>query len=131
VIDPGVQARVNALSRALAELPPLSAVVFRSAELSSEQLAGYQPGALIEEAGFLSCTRDPALAGGGNCTFAVRSVTGKDISTVTGRPREAEVVFDRSTAFRVLQQATDPDTGRAEIVLEEVARDRSAILGPA
>ena len=108
----------------------MDAVVFRGADLTDAQLARYRPGALIEERGFLSCTLDPARTTGGNTTFAICSVWAKDVSPYSPRPGDAEVVFDRSTAFRVLEQRRDPDTGRTEILLEEVPRDRSAVLGP-
>ena len=129
-MDPEMLARANRFSRSLAELPSLTGVVFRGAELTAEQMACYEPGALVEEAGFLSCTRNPARTFRGNATFAVWSVTGRDISPFSPRPHEAEVVFDRSCAFRVLDRSVDPDTGRHQIVLEEVPRDRSAVLGP-
>ena len=129
-MDPDLMARANRVSRGLAELPPLTGVVFRGAELTAEQLASYQPGALIEEAGFLSCTRNTARTFRGNTRFAVWSVTGRDISPFSPRPHESEVVFDRSCAFRVLDRSVDPDTGCHQVVLEEVPRDRSAVLGP-
>lgn len=129
-MDLDVPARADRLSRGLAELPPWTGVVYRGAELTAHQLACYEPGALVEEAGFLSCTRDPARSFRGNTRFAVWSVTGRDISPFSPRPHEAEVVFDRSCAFRVLDRSVDPDTGRHEIILEEVPRDRSAVLGP-
>jgi hypothetical protein len=129
-MDPEILAAANGVSQALAKLPPVAAVVFRPADLTDAQLARYQPGALIEERGFLSCTRNPARTTHGNTTFAIASVWAKDVSPYSPRPDDAEVVFDRSTAFRVLEQRRDPDTGRTEILLEEVPRDRSAVLGP-
>lgn len=129
-MDPEILTAANGVSQALAKLPAVAAVVFRPAYLSDAQLARYQPGALVEERGFLSCTLDPARTTDGNTTFAIASVWAKDISSYSPVPADAEVVFDRSTAFRVLEQRRDPDTGRIEIILEEVPRDRSAVLGP-
>jgi hypothetical protein len=129
-MDPEIRRRVDALSRVLAKLAAVDAVVFRGAELSAAQRTRYRPGALVEEAGLLSATLDPARTTGGNTTFVMRALSAKDVSAYSPRPQDAEVVFDRSAAFRVLEQRTDPDTGRVEILLEEALHDRSAVLGP-
>ncbi len=90
-MDPEILAAANGMSQALAKLPPVAAVVFRPADLSDAQLARYQPGALVEERGFLSCTLDPARTTDGNTTFAIASVWAKDVSSYSPLPADAEV----------------------------------------
>lgn len=63
---------------------------------------------------------DPTRGSRGNVRFVIESFAGRDVSSVSQFPRQAEVLFDRGAAFEVLAQDVDPASGLAQIYLREV-----------
>ncbi len=115
-----VQDRVDDLSKALKKLPIHKGPVYRGTSLSEEQLARYLPGQRVVEPGFTSSSADPSAAFPGNTDFIIDSRTGRDVSSFSQVPDEAEVLFDAGTKFDVLDRTFNPTTGKWEIYLREV-----------
>ncbi len=122
-VDASQQARIEAIERALQQLPPYDGPVVRGTNLPAEVLAQYRPGEYIIEKGFMSTTMNPVVAQSpafaGNVEFRVLSSTGRDISAVSLFPSEREVLFPPGTRFLVLDKKVDPVTGRTIIEMIE------------
>jgi len=119
-LDAVTQARVDAVSVSLGKLGAHSGTVYRGTQLAPDQLARYEPGTVVREAGFTSTTMDPTRGFRGNVRFVIESVGGRDVSSVSQFPQQAEVLFDRGAAFEVLAQDVDPASGLVQIYLREV-----------
>jgi hypothetical protein len=123
VMDASQQLRVQALNNALAKLPPYEGPVIRGTNLPPEVLAKYRPGEVITEDAFLSTSmntgvaRSPTFAG--NVEFRILSKSGRDISSFSVFPDEAEVLFPTGTRFYVASKVVDPLTGRTVIRMVE------------
>uniref|UniRef100_UPI0038998BA2 ADP-ribosyltransferase n=1 Tax=Mycobacterium sp. HUMS_1102779 TaxID=3383487 RepID=UPI0038998BA2 len=124
-LDASQQARVDAVNRALAKLPPYHGPVVRGTDLPPEVLAQYQPGEVITEKAFLSTTTNPAVAQSsafaGNVEFRILSSTGRDVSSISAFPGELEILFPARSRFYVLGRRIDPSTGRTIIEMIERA----------
>jgi hypothetical protein len=122
-MDASQQARVDALNRALAKLPPHTGLVYRGADLPPDVLAQYQRGEVVTELAFVSTSVDPAVANSsafaGNVEFWIVSKTGRDISEFSQFPTEHEVLFANGLQFYVVDRRTDPSTGRTIIEMME------------
>jgi hypothetical protein len=122
-MDASQQLRVQALNNALAKLPPYEGPVIRGTNLPPEVLAKYRPGEVITEDAFLSTSmntgvaRSPTFAG--NVEFRILSKSGRDISSFSVFPDEAEVLFPTGTRFYVASKVVDPLTGRTVIRMVE------------
>jgi hypothetical protein len=112
--------RVEAVSAALAKLPKHDGIVYRGTYLTDEQIATYPKGGIVTERAFTSASVDPTATFPGNVEFVIRSRTGRDIAAYSRMPTEAEVLFDRSTRFKVLDNAFDTTTGKTVITMREV-----------
>lgn len=110
--------RADALSSALAKLPPYIGPVWRQSPMPVECASEYRVGDVLVELAFLSTTRDPTVVMPGAVTYVVGSRTGKDLSQVAAVPGDAEVVFDRGSLLMVLDVATD--ASGAVVFLSEV-----------
>jgi hypothetical protein len=99
--------------------------VYRATHLSDEAHGAYQPGAVITEHGFTSCSK--TMKGirmqPGHVVFVIRSREGKDIQALSISPHEEEVLFRPETRFKVLSKETgDTMFGKARFIyLEELS----------
>jgi hypothetical protein len=119
-MDAATARRIQAVSDDLAKLPPVKGPVYRGTHLEPHEAAVYQPGRIVREPAFTSTTSDPAKAFPGNTRFYIDSQTGKDVSAVSMAPHESEILFDRGTVFKVLDNVFDPATGQYHIYLREM-----------
>jgi hypothetical protein len=122
-LDASQAARVDAVNRALDKLPAYEGPVIRGSDIPAEVLAQYRPGEVIVEHGFLSTTKNPAVAQlptfAGNVEFQILSKSGRDISSFSMFPAEQEVLFPSGTKFYVVSRSFDPVTGRTFIDMIE------------
>ncbi len=121
-MDAQTAKRIQAVSDDLATLPPVKGPVFRGTHLEPDQIASYKPGEVVEEKAFTSTSTDPDKAFGGNTKFFIQSETGTDVASFSQVPDESEILFDRGTTFKVLENQFNPATGKTEIYLREVPR---------
>jgi len=117
---PEMAGRIDALSTALGKLPDHIGWVHRGAELTPGQLARYRPGAVIREHPFTSTAVLAEDRFAGNTHFIVRSYSGRDVATYSQVPAEREVLFDRATRFKVMENSYDKLAGEHVVVLMEV-----------
>jgi len=117
---PEMAGRIDALSTALRKLPDHIGWVHRGAELSPGQLARYRPGAVIREHPFTSTAVLAEDRFSGNTHFIIRSYSGRDVATYSQVPAEREVLFDRATRFKVMENTYDKLAGEHVVVLMEV-----------
>jgi hypothetical protein len=123
VIDVGVQDKIMAMSAALAKLAPYGGTVWRACDLDASQATTYRVGDVVMEPAFVSATRDAQRYAPGPTTFAIASRNGKDISTMSKFPQDAEVVFDRGSLFLVLAVDTGTLSGESTVFLADLPRD--------
>jgi hypothetical protein len=119
-IAPEMQGRIDALSSALGKLPDHIGWVHRGAELTPGQLARYRPGAVVREQPFTSTAVLPEDRFTGNTHFIIRSYSGRDVAAYSQVPAEREVLFDRRTRFKVMENRYDRLAGENVVVLMEV-----------
>jgi hypothetical protein len=117
---PEVRQRIEALSSALRKLPDHIGWVHRGANLTPGQLARYRPGAVIREQPFTSTAVVAEDRFAGNTHFIIRSYSGRDVATYSQVPAEREVLFDRATRFKVMENSYDRLAGEHVVVLMEV-----------
>ena len=117
---PEVGRRIDdALVRA-AKLPDHIGWVHRGADLTPGQLVRYRPGAVIREHPFTSTAVMAEDRFSGNTHFIIRSYSGRDIGAHSQVPAEREVLFDRSTRFKVMENTYDRLADENVVVLMEV-----------
>ncbi|MGI8761254.1 MAG: ADP-ribosyltransferase [Jatrophihabitantaceae bacterium] len=95
-----LERRSQAVSDALAKLPPHEGTVYRGTNLPEDVLTNYRSGETIREDAFTSASTDRPFPG--NAQYTIRSSNGKEVSGYSNVPNENEVLFDRGTRFRVL-----------------------------
>ena len=117
---PEMAGRIDALSSALRKLPDHIGWVHRGAELTPGQLARYRPGAVIREHPFTSTAVMAEDRFSGNTHFIIRSYSGRDVATYSQVPAEREVLFDRATRFKVMENTYDKLADEHVVVLMEV-----------
>jgi hypothetical protein len=117
---PEVGRRIETLSSALAKLPDHIGWVHRGAHLTPGQLGRYRPGAVIREHPFTSTSVAAEERFSGNTHFIIRSYSGRDIGAHSQVPAEREVLFDRSTRFKVMENTYDRLADENVVVLMEV-----------
>ncbi|MCU1643424.1 MAG: putative NAD(+)--arginine ADP-ribosyltransferase [Nocardia sp.] len=110
-LDPEQQKLVADMASGLEKLPAYDGTVWRGTHLKPEQLARYVPGARVTEPSFTSTSRDPRRIFASNVEFIVHSETGRDISAISARPGEKEVLFKPGTTFEVRGVVKDPNAG--------------------
>ncbi|MGQ4598688.1 ADP-ribosyltransferase [Nocardia sp. R6R-6] len=118
-INRAQELRVTDLNAALDKLPDYQGLVTRRADLTPEDLARYQPGHTVTEAGFTSSSRAPEAAFDRQVEFRIVSEHGKSIEQFARKPEELEVLFKSGTEFNVLNRYPDPETGRIIIEMAE------------
>ena len=119
-LSPEINGRVEALSSALAKLPDHIGWVHRGANLTPGQLARYRPGAVVREQPFTSTAVMAEDRFTGNTHFIIRSYGGRDVAKYSQVPAEREVLFDRRTRFKVMENKYDRLAGEHVVVLMEV-----------
>ncbi|MBF6144937.1 ADP-ribosyltransferase [Nocardia nova] len=129
-LDPTQHQLAQDISEGLGNLSAHTGTVWRGTSLSPEELARYVPGETVTEAAFTSTSRDPRRIFTGNVEFVIHSSTGRDISGLSARPGEREVLFDRNTTFEVRGVVHDPGAGlfgRTRIYLYEAPPQHSQL----
>lgn len=114
-----LEERSQAISRALAKLPPYEGRVFRGGTFDDDVLARYRVGAVVTEDAFTSTSKIGGFRG--NTRFEIASVNGRYIAPYA-EPRfrhQEEVLFDRGTRFVVL--AHDVENGQHVVIMRELA----------
>ncbi|MEM6104971.1 ADP-ribosyltransferase [Mycobacterium sp. 050272] len=124
-MDASIQARVDAVNRALDKLPIYDGVGVRGTNVPPEVLERYQPGRVVSESAFVSTSTDPAAARSpafpGNTEFRILSTsTGRDISAYSVHPGERELLFPSGSKFYILNRTTEPQTGRIIVEMMDV-----------
>ncbi|MCP3877302.1 MAG: hypothetical protein GY701_02745 [Sulfitobacter sp.] len=89
------------LNRALDKLPECPGTVFRGVSLTPSEQAAYEPGQTRVDSYFFSSSRQPERAFSGNTLFVVDSHSGRDVSSMSANPFEAETLFKFPFRFRV------------------------------
>ncbi|MET9488645.1 deaminase domain-containing protein [Nocardia sp. NPDC006630] len=110
-LDPEQQKLAADMAAGLEKLPAYDGTVWRGTHLTPEQIARYVPGAKVPESSFTSTSRDPRRIFSSNVEFIVHSETGRDISAISARPGEKEVLFKPGTTFEVRGVVEDPRAG--------------------
>ena len=88
------------LGAALDKLPDYRGTVLRRVTLTPGQRAKYAPGQVVTEHMFTSTSKSRPYEG--DTFFVIRSRSGKDVSMLSARPHEEEVLFRYGTRFRVV-----------------------------
>ncbi|WP_227834241.1 ADP-ribosyltransferase [Nocardia macrotermitis] len=100
-LDPEQRRIAQDISEGLRNLPRHEGTVWRGAQLTEEQIARYVPGTTITEPAMTSTTRDRGMMIPGNVEFIIHSETGRDISALSARPNELEVLNGGGTEYEV------------------------------
>lgn len=105
-----ISSYIAVMNSALRKIPDFEGLVFRKATLPSSILALYEPGNIVQEAGFLSTSKKPYDDLHAQNRFTIKSHHGKLISAITIYPDEQEVLFRNGTNFKVIsREETDCD----------------------
>ncbi|MET8422574.1 ADP-ribosyltransferase [Nocardia sp. NPDC004860] len=110
-LDSAQQKLAADIASGLEKLPAYDGTVWRGMHLTSEQLARYVPGAKVTEPAFTSTSRDSRRIFTSNVEFIIHSESGRDISALSARPGEQEVLFKPGTTFEVRGVEEDPNSG--------------------
>ncbi|MEU5760910.1 ADP-ribosyltransferase domain-containing protein, partial [Nocardia sp. NPDC047648] len=121
-LTPAQIAERDAMNAALDKCPVYEGPVTRRVELSSEDLARYEPGSTVTEAPFTSASASSAAAKDRPVEMQIWSADGRYIGHHSSVPEELEVVFKSDTPFRVVDKFPDPETGRIIIQMRELPR---------
>jgi hypothetical protein len=100
-LDPGMHELARDISAGLRNLPPYEGTVWRGCTMNAEEIARYTPGTTITEHALTSTSTDRRRIITGNVEFVIHSSSGRDISALSARRNEREVLFDRETSFEV------------------------------
>ena len=117
----------------LKEVKTFEGVVYRGLTLNRYDIPEvFEVGRIYRDMGFMSCSRLEVIANKFNClgvpvskteersiTLIIESKTGKDVSSVSQYPEEAEVLFAPLTSFEVVSVEKD-DWQKYTVVLKEV-----------
>lgn len=114
----------DSITKALSKLPDYVGVAEREIPTSTatqlNRIAGkYQEGQITTENAFTASTRGSNEGFTSGLTFSIMSRHGKDISSLSAKPEQLEVLFDKGTRFFVLSKQFTPE-GRIHIILREV-----------
>lgn len=128
-------ASVEQTSAALAKLPRYAGGdLFRGTELPDHLLEQWQPGRQVSDPAFFSTTTNEAIADGfarqkyvstpdhqGAFIRVVEHQSGVDVHQFSSVANEAEVLFDRNTAFEIVSRDWNPGLERWDFVVREAA----------
>jgi hypothetical protein len=107
----------NILNNGLRKLPEYKGEVQRGTDLTSEQLDKYEVDKIGQETGFMSSSSKHSWQG--NVLFKIKSLTGRDVSSMSQHPSEHEVLFPSHTFFHVKKKY--PFGDKTVIEMEEMA----------
>ncbi|WP_405133488.1 YwqJ-related putative deaminase [Nocardia sp. NBC_01388] len=110
-LSPEQHRLVSDMVSGLEKMPTYDGTVWRGTHLSKEEIARYIEGETVPESSFTSTSRDPRRIFTSNVEFIIHSETGRDISALSARPGEKEVLFKPGTNFEVRGVVRDPDAG--------------------
>ena len=79
----------------------------------------FPEGGVHSDPAFKSSSSNPEGSFAGNTVTEIRSKNGVNISDISVKPNEEEVLFRPNTKFKVLSRTKTPD-GQNYIVLEEI-----------
>lgn len=98
------QEHIQFITEALNQLPNYEGVVFRGSQMNPDQLAQYKIGNIVTEKGFISTSKQLAVAKAfsTNVFYTIFSKTGKDVSDLSEFPGEDEVTFRPGSKFKVV-----------------------------
>lgn len=85
----------------LGKLPPYKGIVYRGTSLTRKQQAQYIPGAIVQDAGFVSAACSNFGAFAGNTQYVIQSHQGVDVDKISANEGEKEVLFAPNTKFKV------------------------------
>jgi hypothetical protein len=91
---------IRALDRALAKLPRHAGIVHRF-EVPYEGGPDYRPGAIVHNAGYVSTSRHPFSVPEPVILIEIDTISGRDVSALSGYQKEEEVVIPRGARFLV------------------------------
>ncbi|MEU4345337.1 hypothetical protein AB0H00_29485 [Nocardia sp. NPDC023852] len=112
----------DAINSALDKAPVYQGPVTRRTDMSPEDLAKYQPDAVITEHAVTSSSATPAAAKDRPIEFQIWSNDGRYIGHHSSVPEELEVAFKTDTPFQVVDRFPGPG-GREIIQMRELPRD--------
>jgi ADP-ribosyltransferase exoenzyme len=128
------QAQADALSAALAKLPPRPSIGHRYIHsLPADVLARYEPGQLITEHAFTSTSRDTfaewtqtahgtmMASSPERIIMVVTGKNGRDVAPYSWYPNVKETLYDRGTDFMVTGKRWDDELGGWIINMDEVS----------
>ncbi|MEV6095093.1 ADP-ribosyltransferase [Nocardia sp. NPDC051981] len=108
-LDPHQAELADHISSALDKLPTFEGTAWRGTNLSPEDLARYVKGATVREPSFTSTSTDRNRIFTGNVEFIMHSTNGREVSPLSARPAEKEILFDRNATFEVRGVVHDPN----------------------
>jgi hypothetical protein len=106
-----LQPLVEAMRRGLAKLPPFEGTVYRGVKERGFQgdfqqwVESLQRDATIRELGFIGASKDLEQKLRGRVKLIIRSKTGKDISALSDKPGQTEVLLDAGSRFWIEERA--------------------------
>lgn len=122
VTTPEAQNAIRFMSDLAAEglkkMPKHEGVVYRGTSLPAEDQAQYKPGAVVQDAGFVSTSYAKDSAFNGNTQYVIQSKKhGVNVEKLSGAPDEKEILFPPATKFRVLN--VENKNGIMTVYMEE------------
>lgn len=104
-VDTDVTAFVSALTQGLNKIGKFKGWVKRGDNLSAQRKARYVPGAIVQDAGFMSTSINVGFRGADQ--FQIYSRTGRYIAPLSHNHSEEEVIFLPNTKFKVVEVTVD------------------------
>jgi hypothetical protein len=116
------EAQIRCVNSALNQMPVFQGRVHRviNTRWPDARAAQYPAGAVVTERAFLSGSAYGRSTFPGKVELHINSRTGRDISAVSHRSGEREILFPTGTQFRVVGTGFDKNTGTYHIQLDEV-----------
>ncbi|ALG13902.1 hypothetical protein [Kibdelosporangium phytohabitans] len=113
---------IKVVNSALNQLPPLPGLVHRVVNTDHPLLRAnqYRYDAVVTERAFLSGSAGGPSRAPGKVMLQIHSLTGRDVSALSHRPHEREVLFPSGTRFKVIGTGFDPRTGTHHAQLREI-----------
>ena len=102
-----LQPLIEAMRNGLEKLPPFEGTVYRGIKERGFQgdfpqwVERLQPKAMIEDLGFAGSSVDPEQKLRGRVKWIIRSKAGKDISALSNKPEQTEVLFGDGSKFMI------------------------------
>lgn len=108
-----IQKRIDDAAAGLAKLPKVPGISFRGTDLPQWVLNQWAFGAKVHDPGFVSTSLDDAIAerfrDDGNALITITGHSGVNVQQLSHYGHEAEILFQPSTRFRVLDVTWDDE----------------------